>query len=115
MSGLLCGLAGAYLSIASSQIWVEGMTAGRGWIAIALVIFARWNPARAVVGALIYGGAEALIPRLQAIGADVPIYLLMMLPYIVTLLVLIAPTIFHKSLSAEPESLGKVYLRQDPH
>lgn len=115
MSGALCGLAGAYLSIASSQIWVEGMIAGRGWIAIALVIFARWRPLRAVIGAMIFGGAEALIPRLQAIGADLPIYLVMMLPYAVTLFVLIAPAIFRRSLSAEPASLGEVYLRQDPH
>jgi simple sugar transport system permease protein len=115
MSGVLCGFAGAYLSIASSQIWVEGMIAGRGWIAIALVIFARWRPLRAVIGAIIFGGAEALIPRLQAIGTDLPIYLLMMLPYVVTLFVLIAPAIFRGSLSAEPASLGTVYLRQDPH
>jgi simple sugar transport system permease protein len=115
MSGALCGFAGAYLSIASSQIWVEGMIAGRGWIAIALVIFARWRPLRAVIGAMIFGGAEALIPRLQAIGADLPIYLVMMLPYVVTLFVLIAPAIFRRSLSAEPASLGVVYLRQDPH
>lgn len=115
MSGALCGLAGAYLSIASSQIWVEGMIAGRGWIAIALVIFARWLPLRAVVGAIIFGGADALVPRLQAIGAGVPVYLLMLLPYVVTLFVLIAPAIFRRSLSAEPASLGLVYLRQDPH
>jgi simple sugar transport system permease protein len=115
ISGALCGLAGAYLSIASSQIWVEGMIAGRGWIAIALVIFARWNPMRAVLGAMIFGGAEALIPRLQAIGADLPIYLVMMLPYVLTLFVLIAPAIFRRSLSAQPASLGDVYLRQDPH
>ena len=115
ISGALCGLAGAYLSIASSQIWVEGMIAGRGWIAIALVIFARWNPMRAVLGAMIFGGAEALIPRLQAIGAALPIYLVMMLPYVLTLFVLIAPAIFRRSLSAQPASLGDVYLRQDPH
>ena len=115
ISGALCGLGGAYLSIASSQIWVEGMIAGRGWIAIALVIFARWNPMRAVLGAMIFGGAEALIPRLQAIGADLPIYLVMMLPYVLTLFVLIAPAIFRRSLSAQPASLGDVYLRQDPH
>ena len=115
ISGALCGLAGAYLSIASSQIWVEGMIAGRGWIAIALVIFARWNPMRAVLGAMIFGGAEALIPRLQAIGADLPIYIVMMLPYVLTLFVLIAPAIFRRSLSAQPASLGDVYLRQDPH
>jgi general nucleoside transport system permease protein len=115
LSGVLCGLAGAYLSIASSQIWVEGMIAGRGWIAVALVIFARWRPLRAVLGALIFGGAEALIPRMQAIGADVPVYLVMMLPYAVTLFVLIAPAIFQRRISDEPESLGLEYLRQDPH
>jgi simple sugar transport system permease protein len=113
--GALCGLAGAYLSVAASQVWVEGMVAGRGWIAVALVIFARWEPRRALLGAVIFGGADALVPRLQAIGADVPTYFMMMLPYLLTLAVLVGASLVGRGGSAEPEHLGRVYLRQDKH
>lgn len=114
-SGALCGFAGAYLSIASSQVWVEGMIAGRGWIAVALVIFAQWRPLRAIVGALVFGGAEALSPQLLAIGADVPVYLMMMLPYVITLGVLIVMAVFRSDRSSAPQGLGMAYLRQDRH
>lgn len=113
-AGLLCGLAGAYLSVATSHVWVEGMVASRGWIAIALVIFARWEPGRALLGALVFGSADALVPRLQAIGMDVPIYLMMMVPYLLTLLVLVVTSAFGGK-SGEPAFLGRVYLRQDKH
>lgn len=113
IGGGLCGLAGAYLSLAAARIWVEGMVAGRGWIAIALVIFARWRPGRAAVGALLFGGMDALIPRVQAIGADVPIFLMMMLPYVATLTVLAVPAIVRGEVSAAPSALGLHYLRQE--
>lgn len=113
--GALCGLAGAYLSVAASHVWVEGMIAGRGWIAVALVIFARWEPGRALLGAVVFGGADALVPRLQAIGADVPTYLMMMLPYLLTLTVLAASSILGHSRFAEPGHLGRAYIRQDKH
>lgn len=113
-SGLLCGLAGAYLSVATSHVWVEGMVASRGWVAVALVIFARWNPARALVGALVFGSADALVPRLQAVGADIPVYLMMTLPYLLTLLVLVVGSISGRR-SGEPAFLGRIYLRQDKH
>ena len=115
LSGALCGLAGAYLSIASSKVWVEGMIAGRGWIAVALVIFAQWHPLRAIVGALVFGGAEALTPQLLAIGADVPVYIVMMLPYALTLGVLVAMAVFRGDRSLAPQSLGFAYIRQDRH
>ena len=115
LSGAFCGLAGAYLSIASSQVWVEGMIAGRGWVAVALVIFARWKPLGALTGAILFAGAEALIPRLQAIGADIPVYLMLALPYVLTLAVLILPAIFFKLPSVSPTMLGLDYLRQDRH
>jgi len=114
VSGLLCGLAGAYLCVATSHVWVEGMIAARGWVAVALVIFARWNPARALVGALVFGSADALVPRLQAIGADIPVYLAMMLPYLLTLVVLVASSMAGRA-SGEPSFLGRIYLRQDKH
>jgi ABC-type uncharacterized transport system permease subunit len=115
ISGAFCGLAGAYLSIASSQVWVEGMIAGRGWVAVALVIFARWKPLGALTGAILFAGAEALIPRLQAIGADIPVYLMLALPYVITLAVLIIPAVLFKRPNASPSMLGIDYLRQDRH
>lgn len=115
LSGAICGLAGTYLALVSSQIWVEHMVAGRGWIAVALVIFARWNPLRAIFGALIFGGAESLTPRLLAIGADVPVYLMNMLPYVITLVVLLWPYLRGGAKSSAPSSLGVAFLRQDRH
>lgn len=115
ISGALCGLGGVYLAVVSSQVWVDHMIAGRGWIAVALVIFARWNPLRAIVGALVFGGAESLTPRLLAIGADVPVYLMNMLPYVITLFVLIWPYLRGGTESAAPGSLGREFLRQDRH
>lgn len=88
--GLLGGLAGAHLSLSLTLTWAEGMTAGRGFIAIALVIFSKWHPLRAIAGALVFGGAEALQLQLQARGADISPFLLDMLPYVLTILVLLA-------------------------
>ena len=115
MGGALCGAAGGYLALASSYIWVEGMIGGRGWIAIGLVIFARWNPKLAVIGALLFGAIEAVIPRIQATGADVPIYLMMMLPYLATLGVLILTSLTRSRRADEPANLGIPYTRQDRH
>lgn len=111
--GALCGLAGAYLSLGAARIWVEGMVAGRGWIAIGLVIFARWSPWRATLGALLFGGMDALIPRVQATGADVPVFLMMMLPYLATLAVLVATALLKGEGAAAPAALGLHYLRQE--
>lgn len=114
--GALCGAAGGYLALASSNIWVDGMIAGRGWIAVGLVIFARWRPLLALVGALLFGAIEALIPRVQATGADVPIYMMMMLPYLATLAVLVLASLKSRHTSSEePGSLGLPYSRQDRH
>jgi simple sugar transport system permease protein len=113
--GALCGAAGGYLTLASSYIWVEGMIAGRGWIAIGLVIFARWRPKIAMLGALLFGAIEALVPRILATGADIPIYALMMLPYLATLGVLVAASLSSRRRSSEPGSLGTPYNRQDRH
>jgi ABC-type uncharacterized transport system permease subunit len=111
--GAMAGLGGAYLSLAGSEVWVEGMVSGRGWIAIALVIFARWHPLRAILGALFFGGMEALIPRLLAVGVDAPIYLLAMLPYILTIAVLAVASLSGFRRAAEPKELGRIYIRQD--
>lgn len=90
IGGLLAGLGGAHLALAFTGVWVEQMTAGRGFIAVALVIFAAWSPIRAVAGALLFGGALALEPQLQVLGAPISPFLLNMLPYLLTLGVLLA-------------------------
>ena len=105
LAGGLGGIAGAHLSIALTLTWAEGMTAGRGFIAIALVIFARWNPLWAIVGALLFGGAEALQLQLQAAGADVSPFLMNMVPYLLTLLVLVVWGFNRRS--AAPAALGR--------
>jgi general nucleoside transport system permease protein len=87
--GLAAGLGGAYLSLAYTQMWVDNMTAGRGWIALAMVVFGGWDPVRAALGAYLFGGVQALQLRLQALGIAVPTYLLMMAPYGFTILALI--------------------------
>jgi simple sugar transport system permease protein len=105
LGGLLGGIGGAHLSVALTLTWDEGMTAGRGFIAIALVIFAKWNPLWAVVGALVFGGAEALQLQLQARGADVSPFLMTMIPYLLTLLVLLFWGWNRRS--AAPAALGR--------
>jgi len=88
--GFLVGLGGAYLSLAYTHLWTSNLTAGRGWIAVALVIFAAWRPGRAVAGAWLFGGIMAFQLRLQAAGTTLPSSLLLMLPYATTVLVLVA-------------------------
>ena len=86
--GALCGLAGAYLVIVYTPLWVEGVTAGRGWIALALTTFATWRPARVLLGAYLFGGVTMLQFHLQGTGVDVPSEFLNMLPYVATIVVL---------------------------
>ncbi|KAF1022871.1 MAG: hypothetical protein GAK30_00810 [Paracidovorax wautersii] len=85
----LIGLAGSYIAVASTKLWIAGMTGGRGWIAVALVIFARWSPWRALAGTVLFGGIEALIPQLAAAGIGLPQYFVLMTPYVVTLGVMV--------------------------
>ncbi|MFH0802352.1 MAG: ABC transporter permease [bacterium] len=87
--GAMAGLGGAYLSLAYNNQWIEGMSAGRGWIALALVIFGGWNPLRAALGAYLFGGLDSLQFKIQAAGAHIPAPLLLMTPYLFTLLVLL--------------------------
>jgi simple sugar transport system permease protein len=86
--GALCGLAGAYLVIIYTPLWVEGMVAGRGWIALALTTFATWRPARVLLGAYLFGGVTMLQFHLQGAGVEVPSQFLTMLPYLATIVVL---------------------------
>jgi ABC-type uncharacterized transport system permease subunit len=86
--GALCGLSGAYLSIIYTPLWVEGLAAGRGWIALALTTFATWRPARVLLGAYLFGGVTMLQFQLQGSGVEVPSEVLNMLPYLATIVVL---------------------------
>jgi len=111
--GALAGLGGAYLSLVYAQGWVENMTAGRGLVAVGLVIFASWNPWKAALGALLFGGATSFQLRLQATGIDVSQYFLGMLPYLLVMFVLVAATIRAGRKHAEiPAALGKPYANQ---
>ena len=87
--GALCGVSGAYLSIVYTPLWVEGMVAGRGWIALALTVFATWRPARILLGAYLFGGATMLQLHLQAQGVQIGSQFMSMLPYVATILVLV--------------------------
>jgi ABC-type uncharacterized transport system permease subunit len=114
LGGMLAGLGGAVISLATNPGWTENMTAGRGWIAIALVIFATWNPARATIGAYLFGGVEALQFRLQGAGTQVSPFFLNMLPYLFTILVLVLATqeTMRRRVGA-PAALGLPYYRED--
>ncbi|HEV3397232.1 MAG TPA: ABC transporter permease [Xanthobacteraceae bacterium] len=108
LGGLLGGVGGAHLSIALTLTWAEGMTAGRGFIAMALVIFANWNPLWIIAGAVLFGGAEALQLQLQAQGIGVSPFLMSMVPYLLTLLVLLV--LGWRRRLAAPAALGRGYL-----
>jgi general nucleoside transport system permease protein len=109
----IVGLGGAYLSVVSTKIWIPGMTNGRGWIAVALVIFSRWRPWRALAGALLFGSIEALIPRIAAAGLPVPQYYMLMSPYVATILVMILVGTYKGRRSGQPGALGEPYVREE--
>ena len=108
--GACCGLAGAFLSLVYTPLWVEGMVAGRGWIALALTTFATWRPARVVGGAYLFGGVTILTFQAQGLGVPVASQLLSMLPYLATIvvLVLISSNANYIKLNM-PASLGKPF------
>lgn len=87
--GACCGLAGAFMSLVYTPMWVEGMVAGRGWIALALTTFATWRPLRVLLGAYLFGGITILTYHMQALGVPIASQLLSMLPYLATILVLV--------------------------
>jgi simple sugar transport system permease protein len=87
--GGCCGLAGAFMSLVYTPMWVEGMVAGRGWIALALTTFATWRPLRVLLGAYLFGGITILTYHMQALGVPIASQLLSMLPYLATVLVLV--------------------------
>ncbi|WP_028222339.1 ABC transporter permease [Paraburkholderia oxyphila] len=109
----LVGLAGGYISVASTHMWIADMTGGRGWIAVALVIFARWSPGRALIGALLFGGIETLIPQLAAAGISLPQYYVLCAPYLITLAVMIQSAIARRGADEMPCALGEPYVREE--
>ncbi|NIF86538.1 ABC transporter permease [Comamonas sp. Tr-654] len=108
--GAMCGLAGAFISVVYTPLWVENMVSGRGWIALALTTFATWRPARVLLGAYLFGGVTMLQFHLQATGVQVPSQILSMLPYLATIVVLVLisrnPTWIRANM---PASLGKPF------
>jgi simple sugar transport system permease protein len=108
--GAMAGLAGAYLSTVYTPMWVEGMTAGRGWIALALVVFATWRPARVLAGAYLFGGVTITQFFAQGVGTAIPSQLLSSLPYVATIVVLVLisrnPAAIRRNA---PMSLGMAY------
>ncbi len=113
MGGALCGLAGGYLSLIYVPSWQDSMIAGRGWIAVALVIFSKWNPYRAYIGALFFGGLNIVGFRLQQFDLPVSTYLLDALPYLMTVIVLVFDSMRSKSRSHAPAGLGTPYFREE--
>ncbi len=108
--GACAGLGGAYLSLAYTPFWSPGMTAGRGWIALALVVFASWRPWRVLLGALLFGGATVLQLHAQALGIGLPGQLLSSVPYLATLLALILLSWRNRRGAAAPAMLGTPFV-----
>jgi simple sugar transport system permease protein len=108
--GAFAGLAGTYISVIHTPLWVEGMIAGKGWIALSLTAFATWRPLRVLLGAYLFGGVTMLQLHMQGEGVDIPVQLLTMLPYLATIVVLVVisrnPTWIRINM---PASLGKPF------
>ncbi len=108
--GACAGLGGAYLSLIRVPQWTEGMTAGAGWIALAIVVFASWKPWRVLIGAYLFGGVTILQLNLQAVGVNIGAAYLSMTPYIVTIIVLVIMSADKKRASLNaPASLGRIF------
>lgn len=108
--GAMAGVGGAYLSLAYSPLWVEQMTAGRGWIALALVVFASWRTGRVLLGAYLFGGISILQLHAQAMGIAVPSQIMSMLPYLATIVVLVIISQDQGKVKLNaPASLGKPF------
>jgi simple sugar transport system permease protein len=116
IGGMLVGLGGAHLTLGYTPGWSENITGGRGWIVIALVIFATWNPSKAVFGAILFGGINAIQFRLQAAGTNIPAPFLNMAPYLVTVIVLAVMTVAgrkRRSKFSPPAALGTSFSIED--
>jgi len=113
VGGGLCGLGGGFMSIVTIPIWQEGMVAGRGWIAVALVIFASWKPMKALFGALLFGGLSIIGFRLQSVGINISQFLVDMIPYVATIVIVILSTHKNRKEDMSPADLGNAYFREE--
>lgn len=111
LGGALCGLGGAYLSVVEVPVWQENITSGKGWIAIALVIFAKWNPLKAIYASFIFGGLSILGLRIQHL--NVPQSLLEALPYLFTIVILVISSIKKDNENGPPKGLSIPYFREE--
>jgi ABC-type uncharacterized transport system permease subunit len=113
IGGALCGLGGAYMSLVMMSSWQENIVAGRGWIAVALVIFASWNPVKAMIGSFLFGGLSILGFRLQSMGINISQYWVDMLPYAATILIIILSSRKNKKENQPPADLSNPYFREE--
>lgn len=113
LGGALCGIGGAYLSLVQVPVWQENITAGRGWIAVALVIFASWNPYKAVLGAFLFGGLDIIGFRLQGTGIVISQYIFAMAPYLMTIIILVLVSMKKDRKNAPPKALSEPYFREE--
>jgi ABC-type uncharacterized transport system permease subunit len=111
IAGAMAGLAGSFLVLVEVGSFFEGMIAGRGWIAIALVVFGTWHPLKIMLGALLFGGVSAFALRLQLVGSPIPFQFLLMLPYILTIVALVIG--IRRSRGIAPEKLCVPYRREE--
>ena len=113
LGGAFAGLSGVYLTLSYVPYWTDNMTAGRGWIALALVIFGGWKPYRTALGALLFGFLEALVPRLQTYGFELNPYVVKIAPYIITILILVLLTIYKGGKTGAPKNIGIPFFREN--
>lgn len=113
VGGALCAMGGAYLAIVRIPIWQEDVVNGRGWIAVALVIFVAWNPIKAFFGAILFGGLSIMGMKLQVLGLDFSQYLFDMIPYVATIIIVIFSTHKKRKESQPPQDLGNNYFREE--
>lgn len=113
IGGALCGLGGVYMCLITVPVWQENIIGGRGWIAVALVIYASWNPIKAMGATYLFGGLSILGFRLQSMGIQVSQYLIDMLPYLTTIIVVIISTRKNRKEDMPPCDLGVPYFRED--
>jgi len=113
LGGAFAGLSGVYLTLSYVPYWTDNMTSGRGWIALALVIFGGWKPYRTALGALLFGFLEALVPRLQTYGFELNPYIVKIAPYIITILILVLLTIYKGGKTGSPKNIGIPFFREN--
>jgi len=107
--GACAGMGGAYVSLVRVPQWTDGMTAGAGWIALAIVVFASWRAGRVLLGAYLFGGISVLQLNLQAAGVPVPVEILSMSPFVVTIIVLVFISARQKGAAVAPAALGRIF------